>query len=80
MDYESNRYALTRIDVLLSAEEMAALEGWRKANSVSSTSDAVRELIRMGLLSEIGRIYRAVIRYRAMNDDLDTDGSSSAAE
>lgn len=50
------------VDILvpLSDEELAAVEGWRKANNVDSREDAIRALVRLGLLSEIGRIYRSV--------------------
>ena len=46
--------------IRLSTEELAAVEGWRRANMLDSRADALRELVRLGLLSEIGRIYRAV--------------------
>ena len=46
--------------VPLSDEELAAVEGWRKANNVESREDAIRALVRLGLLSEIGRIYQSV--------------------
>ncbi len=47
------------IRVPLSEEELAAVEGWRKANNVASQGDAIRALVRLGLLSEIGRIYQS---------------------
>ena len=47
-----------RIEVPLSEEELAAVEGWQKANDLASRETAVRQLVRLGLLSEIGRIYR----------------------
>lgn len=46
--------------VPLSDEELSAVEGWRKANNVESREDAIRALVRLGLLSEIGRIYQSV--------------------
>ncbi|MEM7507850.1 MAG: hypothetical protein AAF415_14000 [Pseudomonadota bacterium] len=48
----------TSLSIELSDEELAALEGWRKANRVQSLETATRELLRLGLLSEIGRTYR----------------------
>ena len=47
------------IIVSLSDREMAALEGWRMANAMDTHADAVRQLVRRGLLEEIGRVYRA---------------------
>lgn len=49
-----------RIEVVLNDEQFAALEGWRFANRVADRSEAVRELVRLGLLAEIGRVYRLV--------------------
>ncbi len=46
-----------RIDVSLTDEEFTAVEGWRAANSLVSSHEAARELIQLGLLSEIRRIY-----------------------
>ncbi len=46
-------------EVRLNDEELAAVEGWRQANMFGSRAEALRELVRLGLLSEIGRIYRA---------------------
>jgi len=46
--------------VSLSDREMAALEGWRIANAMDSHADAVRQLVRRGLLEEIGRVYRSL--------------------
>ena len=48
------------INVELSDEELAAVEGWRRANDLDSHGAAVRQLVRLGLLNEIGRIYRSV--------------------
>lgn len=49
-----------RLEVTLTEEQFAALEGWRYANRVGDRSEAVRELVRIGLLSEIGRVYRLI--------------------
>jgi Arc/MetJ-type ribon-helix-helix transcriptional regulator len=55
------------VSVVLTGEQAAAVEGWRVANRIDSQSDAVRELVRIGLLSEIGRIYRMIAG--GSNDD-----------
>lgn len=49
-----------KVSIELSGEQAAAVEGWRAANRIPSHSHAVRELVRIGLLSEIGRIYRMI--------------------
>ncbi|MBI1386071.1 MAG: hypothetical protein GC150_14290 [Rhizobiales bacterium] len=41
-------------------KEMAALEGWRVANAIESTHEAARQLVRRGLLDDIGRTYRMI--------------------
>ena len=52
----------TNAEVCLSDEEFAAVEGWRRANQYDCRAEALRALVRLGLLSEIGRVYRAVTR------------------
>ncbi|MEM7055985.1 MAG: hypothetical protein AAF557_00215 [Pseudomonadota bacterium] len=47
-----------RIEVPLTEEELAAVVGWQKANDLASRETAVRQLVRLGLLSEIGRVFR----------------------
>lgn len=51
-----------RLEIGFSAEEMAAIEGWRQANDFGSQSDALRHLVRLGLLSELGRVYQSIDR------------------
>lgn len=51
--------------IILSDEEMAAVEGWRDARALSTKADAARQLIRLGLLNEIARIYRDATSRRA---------------
>ncbi len=48
----------SQISIDLTDEELAAVEGWRKANRYASIEQASRELLRLGLLSEIARTYR----------------------
>lgn len=45
-------------------ELMAAVEGWRNANGIPEQSDAIGELVRIGLMSEIAKIYRLVTESR----------------
>ncbi|WP_170130428.1 hypothetical protein [Afifella marina] len=42
----------------LTDEQLAAAEGWRSARGIPERSEALGELIRLGLLSEISRVYR----------------------
>lgn len=56
------------VEVTLTDEQFAAVEGWRAANRVRDRSDAVRELVRIGLLSEIARVYRMVASVRDDGD------------
>lgn len=46
--------------VSLNDEQMAAAEGWRNAHGMSDQAEALGELVRLGLLSEIAKIYRLV--------------------
>ncbi|MBN9076134.1 MAG: hypothetical protein J0H84_07910 [Rhizobiales bacterium] len=43
--------------VKLTDEQMAAAEGWRSAHGIAEQSEAMTELIRLGLLSEIAKIF-----------------------
>lgn len=54
------------VSVVLQGEQAAAVEGWRVANRIDSQPEAVRELVRIGLLSEIGRIYRMIAEGREL--------------
>ncbi|MEM7422753.1 MAG: hypothetical protein AAF334_03465 [Pseudomonadota bacterium] len=47
-----------RVQVELGEEEVSAVEGWRRANGFSSFEIAARELIRMGLMTELSRSFR----------------------
>jgi Arc/MetJ-type ribon-helix-helix transcriptional regulator len=62
MNEESQQHPVELVTVQLSHEEVAAVEGWRVANNLKSRSDAMRQLVRMGLLGEIGRLYQSVTR------------------
>ena len=46
------------IGLKLSAEELAAIDGWQVANRLPTREAAMRELVRLGLLAEIGRVYQ----------------------
>ena len=60
MNDESPNQPTEIVTVPLNEEELAAIDGWQHANRVNSRPAAIRQLIRLGLLSEIGRIYRSV--------------------
>ena len=53
-----------RVLVRLNDEQMAAAEGWRLAHGIEEQSEALGELVRLGLLSEVARIYRLVSENR----------------
>ncbi|MBK1623725.1 hypothetical protein CKO32_09135 [Afifella marina DSM 2698] len=50
--------AVHKVVVTLTDEQLAAAEGWRSARGIPERSEALGELIRLGLLSEISRVYR----------------------
>ena len=56
------------VPVLLNAQELSAVEGWRSANNIQSTEQAMRELVRLGLLSEISGAYDVVASIRRAVD------------
>lgn len=58
----SRRY---RVLVTLNYEQLAAAEGWRAAHGIPDQAEALGELIRLGLLSEVAKIYRLVCDNRA---------------
>lgn len=58
MNDESPQLASELVEVCLNRDELSAVEGWRQANDFMSREDAIRHLVRLGLLSEIGRIYK----------------------
>ena len=45
------------VEVHISREELAAIDGWRQAHELDTREAALRQLVRLGLLSEIGRIF-----------------------
>lgn len=49
---------IEKVEVILSEDELAVLDGWRKANEYTSIEDAMRMLVKLGLLGEVGRAYR----------------------
>ncbi len=49
-----------RVLVNLTDEQLAAADGWRSAHGINDQSEALAELIRLGLLSEIAKIFRLV--------------------
>ena len=56
------------VHVSLNEEQLAAVDGWRAANRIDSREHAIQELVRLGLLSEIARVYRMI---SGMRDDPD---------
>ncbi|MGF7162951.1 hypothetical protein FHS85_004609 [Rhodoligotrophos appendicifer] len=45
--------------VTLTDENLEAFEGWRQANGFDDPSEGLREIVRLGLLSEIAKVYRS---------------------
>lgn len=64
-DKEKRSKRRYRVLVTLNHEQLAAAEGWRAAHGISDQADALGELIRLGLLSEVAKIYRLVCDNRA---------------
>lgn len=60
MERDEQRRARHVVQVSLTDEEMAALVGWRASHGVDSDSEALRQLLRHGLLCEVGRVFRAL--------------------
>ena len=79
--YAANPKKLKRhhVVVALNDEQMAATEGWRTAHHIADQSEALGELIRIGLLSEIAKIYRLVSDRRSPGRPRNGADSSSAA-
>lgn len=48
----------------LDAELAAAAEGWRKAHRIQAMNQALSELVRLGLLSEISQLHDLVASIR----------------
>ena len=55
----------TRLSVYLPDDLMAAVVGWREANDLTTNADAVSELVRLGLLSEISKAHEFVVAIRS---------------
>jgi len=64
------------IVISLNDEELAAVEGWRAANLLDTKTEAIRELVRLGLLSEIAKVHQLVNDLRASVDNGADDGAS----
>jgi hypothetical protein len=54
---KSGRY---KVVVALNHEQMAAAEGWRAAHGIEDRAEALGELVRLGLLGEVAKIYRLI--------------------
>lgn len=57
-----------QFSVVLNAEELSAVKGWKYANDADSTPQALRELVRLGLLSEISGAYGLIKSIRQSVD------------
>jgi len=56
------------LSVMLSKDELSAVEGWKAANNIRSNTQALRELVRLGLLSELSQSYDLVKSVRQTTD------------
>ena len=63
--------------VSLNDEQYAAVEGWRAARGIANQPEALGELVRIGLLSEIAKIFRFVTDLRSGSQDKGRDRSPS---
>lgn len=52
---------------------IAAVEGWRRAHGLAGQPEALGELVRLGLMSEVAKIYRMVCQ-DGQSDDPSLDG------
>lgn len=69
--------------VSLNDEQYAAVEGWRAARGIDNQPEALGELVRIGLLSEIAKIFRFVTDLRSGSQDKGRErstGRSNSAE
>lgn len=66
-EFSGESSATHRILVAVSDELLAAVEGWRQVHGVEQ-SEAIGTLVRLGLLSEIAKIYRLVSDKRQAED------------
>lgn len=48
------------VTLALPANIFSAVEGWRTSMQLASTEDALRELVRLGLLGEIAKSYETL--------------------
>lgn len=69
MDRDQLHRRLTLLEVSLDEEELAAVEGWRQANMLTSQEDAVRALLKLALISEVARTYRSLFRDPAASEN-----------
>lgn len=69
-----------RVIVTLTDEHIAAVEGWRMAHGMIGQSEALGELVRLGLLSEIAKIFRLVSENRNSASDRGRSGNTRKAQ
>lgn len=65
--------------VSLNDEQFAAVEGWRRAHGMIGQPEALGELVRLGLLSEIAKIYRLVSDNRTSGSERARNGGERKA-
>lgn len=65
--------------ISMNDELIAAVEGWRSAHGLSEQSEALGELVRLGLMSEIAKIYRLVADTRPTGPEAGRTGSKAKA-
>jgi hypothetical protein len=61
------------LKISLDPELSEAVEAWRLANGMVSKADAGRELMRLGLLSEISKVYDMVVEMRSKNEQREAE-------
>ena len=68
------------IEINLNDEVLAAVEGWRQAHGLADQSEALSDLIVLGLMSEIGRIYRLATGARDPSAEVDFPSSANGED
>ncbi len=56
------------VAIELNTTELSAAEAWRESSCIGTRAEALRELVRLGLLSEIRKVYENSERCREASD------------
>lgn len=64
LNSDSESSTFEHYSVILKSDELEAVEGWRSANNVNSIGQALRELVRIGLLSELAETHELITQLR----------------